>query len=109
MNQQTRTTIFNFSALCVLAGAILYITDWMYAPYLFALGAAGIAICHLTLNVKGMNTRKRRLQRYNVFASLLMIFASGLMFSDRIEWVVFLTIAAILQVYTAFVTPKEEE
>lgn len=107
MNQQIRTTIFNFSALCVLAGAILFITGWMFAPYLFALGAAGIAVCHLTLQVKDMSVRRRRLQRYNVFASLLMIFASGLMFSQRPEWIIFLSIAAILQLYTAFVTPKE--
>lgn len=108
MNQSIRAIIFNISGLLVLAGAALYLTRWAYAPYLFAVGSAGVAVCYLTVSVKEMGFRQRRLHRSNVIAGMLMIFASGLMFKDRTEWVLCLTIAAILQVYTAFVTPKEK-
>lgn len=107
MNQKVRTILFNIAAVLVLAGAALYLTQWMLAPYLFAVGAAGIAVSYLTLPVRDLDFRRRRLHRFNVFAGLLMIVASGLMFSHRTEWVLCLTISAILQVYTAFVTPKE--
>lgn len=107
MNQQIRTIVFNFSALLVLAGAVLFLTKFHFAPYLFAVGAAGIAVCHLTLPTKGMDFRRRRLQIFNVISGLLMLVASPLMFMNRNEWIICLTIAALLQLYTAFVTPKE--
>ena len=102
MNQQIRSIIFGVAGLLVLAGAILFL-----APYLFAVGAAGIAVCYLTLPVKDLDFRRRRLHRFNVFAGLLMIVSSGFMFNNRTEWILCLSVAAILQVYTAFVTPKE--
>ena len=51
MNQQIRSIIFGVAGLLVLAGAILFLTHWAVAPYLFAVGAAGIAVCYLTLPV----------------------------------------------------------
>ena len=56
---------------------------------------------------KELDFRRRRLHRFNVFAGLLMIVSSGFMFNNRTEWILCLSVAAILQVYTAFVTPKE--
>ena len=100
MNQQIRSIIFGVAGLLVLAGAVLFLTHWAVAPYLFAAGAAGIA-------VKELDFRRRRLHRFNVFAGLLMIVSSGFMFNNRTEWILCLSVAAILQVYTAFVTPKE--
>lgn len=68
----------------------------------------GITVCYLTMPTKDMDFRRRRLHRYNIFAGLLCIFASALMFSGRKEWMICLTISALLQLYTAFVTPKKE-
>lgn len=109
MNRKTRTIIFSLAALLVLAGAALYMTQWVVAPYLFAVGAAGIAVSYLTVPVAGMNFRLKRLHRMNVIAGLLTVVASALMFGDRKEWVLCLTIAAILQVYTSFVSPKDPD
>ena len=104
MNEKARTIVFNISALLLLAGAGLYLALPVAAPYLFAVGAAG----YLTMPIKDMDFRRRRLHRYNIFAGLLCIFASALMFSGRKEWMICLTISALLQLYTAFVTPKKE-
>ena len=98
MNEKARTIVFNISALLLLAGAGLYL----------ALPAAGIAVSYLTMPTQDMDFRRRRLHRYNIFAGLLCIFASALMFSGRKEWVICLTISALLQLYTAFVAPKKE-
>lgn len=107
MNQKTRTILFNIAGLLVLAGAVLYFIKWAYAPYLFAMGAAGMTVCYLTLSTQEMEFRLRRLHRFNIIAGVLMICASGLMFKDMKEWILCLTIAAILQLYSAFASPKK--
>lgn len=76
MNEKARTIVFNISALLLLAGAGLYLALPVAAPYLFAVGAAGITVCYLTMPTKDMDFRRRRLHRYNIFAGLLCIFAS---------------------------------
>jgi len=108
MNSQTRSLVFIFSGILVLSGAILYLTHWYYATYLFAVGAAGIAVCYLTVPYKHLDFRMRRLYRFNVIAGIAMIVASVFMFKQRMEWVAFLFVAAILQLYTSFVGPKEK-
>jgi TRAP-type uncharacterized transport system fused permease subunit len=106
MNQSLRTTLFSAAGLLLLAGAALYITNASIAPYLFALGAAGIAVCHLTTPVKHLEMRLRRLQTFNVVAGLLMVVASVFMFRRQTEWILCLTIAAILQLYTTFAVKR---
>lgn len=106
--KKIRTILFVVSACLVLAGAALYLTQWTVAPYLFAVGAAGIAVNYLTTPVGDWDFRGRRLHRFNVMAGFLMVVASGFQFNGRKEWVICLFIAAILQLYTAFVSPKKE-
>ncbi|MDR2809538.1 MAG: hypothetical protein LBB84_03150 [Tannerellaceae bacterium] len=103
MSPSIRTLLFNFSGILLLIGAALYLSKLVFAPYLFALGAAGIAVCYLTTPVKHMAVRQRRLQTFNVIAGLLMVVASVFMFKRQNEWILCLTIAAILQLYTTFV------
>jgi len=109
MNPQTRMTLFYIAAFCVLGGAILHFIQWFFAPYLFALGAAGIAVSFLTQPVKDMDFRQKRLHRYNIVAGLLLIFSSTLMFADRKEWVICLTISAIFLLYSSFASPENKE
>jgi hypothetical protein len=108
MNQKTRSVIFGIAGLLVLSGAALFITKWIVAPYLFAVGAAGMAVCTLTQSTSGMEFRERRLHRFNVIASILMVCASGFMFKERKEWVICLAIAAILMLYASFAPGRKE-
>lgn len=103
-----RAILFSVSACLVLAGAILALTKWSVAPYLFAVGSAGVAANYLTTPVGDLDFRGRRLHRFNVMAGFLMVVASGFQFNGRKEWVVCLFIAAILQLYTAFVSSKNK-
>lgn len=106
MNQPVKTILFNFSALLLLAGAALYLTRWIYAPYLFAFGSAGIAIVYLSSPYKQLDFRRRRLHRLNVFAAFWMLAASALMFKHHTGWILCLFIAALLQLYTTFVLSR---
>lgn len=109
MNLRTRTFLVVISAVLLLAGTVLYITNWFLSPYLFAVGAAGLTLYYATDSNKETDLRKRRLQRYNLIAGVLMIASSMLMFNDRNEWMLCLSISAFLQLYVAFVYPKEKE
>lgn len=109
MNQKTRSILFMLSALLLLTGAVLYITSWSLSPYLFAVGAAGLTLAYATEPKKETDVRKKRLQRYNLIAGVLMIASSMLMFNDRNEWMLCLSISALLQLYVAFVYPKDEK
>ncbi len=109
MNQQIRNYIFMFSGALILAGAVLYITHWIYAPYVFAVGAAGVTVCFMTIPYKDLSFRLRRLHRINVMAGISMVASSVFMFREKMEWVVFLLIAALLILYTSFVSPRADE
>jgi glucose uptake protein GlcU len=100
-----RNILFQASGLLLLTGAVSYFMKFDLSPYLFAVGAAGIAVCHLTYPVRHLEIRRRRLQTFNVIAGLLMVVASVFMFRHRNEWILCLSVAAMLQLYTAFVVP----
>jgi len=108
MSDKFKFVLFVFSAIFILGGAIMHVTSPTMASYIFAVGAAGIAVYYFTVPVKDMDFRSRRLQRFNIFAGLLCIAASVLMFVHRKELIICLTIAAIFQLYSAFVTPKKK-
>ena len=109
MSQKIRNYIFMFSGALILAGAILYITHWIYSPYIYSFGAAGITVCFMTISYKTLGLRRRRLHRINVMAGVSVVASSVLMFRGQMEWVVLLLIAALLLLYTSFVNPRVDE
>lgn len=109
MNKPFKVWMFYISAILVLISTALFITKWDYAPYLFAIGASGVAVYYLSTPYEGSNTRLKRLHRYEVFTAILLVVTSYLMFRNRPEWIVTLTIGAFLQLYTTFVHSWEEK
>lgn len=108
MSSSVRNILFGSAGICLLLGAILYLSKIAVAPYLFAVGAAGILVCHLTLPTENMEFRQKRLHRFNIIAGILMVISSAFMFKGKTEWVLFLSIAAIFQLYAAFVGGKKQ-
>ena len=59
---------------------------------------------------EGKNLIIRRLRRQQILGAVLLVFAGVLMFvTKHNEWVLCLTVAAILELYTAFRIPSELE
>ena len=108
MSSSVRNILFGSAGICLLLGAILYLSKIAVAPYLFAVGAAGILVCHLTRPTENMEFRQKRLHRFNILAGILMVVSSAFMFKGKTEWVLFLSIAAIFQLYAAFVGGKKQ-
>ena len=108
MNDKIQNIIFILSATAVVIAAAIYPLHWFYTPYVFAVGAAGVAIARLSRRYKGDNLRLKRLYKMETISALLLVAASYFMFKERNEWLLILTIAAILQLYAAFVIPKTD-
>ena len=97
-------------AVLLLVGAMLQITRWELSPVIYTLGAVMFAYVQVMSRYEGKNLIVRRLRRQQILGAVLLVFAGVLMFVTRHnEWLLCLTVAAILELYTAFRIPSELE
>lgn len=84
MNQQTRNILFMVSSIAVIIGAAmpLFMLKMPWVPYIYAFGAAGMAVCRLTFRYKGKNFRLKRLYHIETFSSLFLVASSYFMFKE---------------------------
>ncbi len=116
---KTQVFIYNLGGLLVIAGALLYLVPELqaYAPYVFSVGAVGFASMQLLARYDGKNIIVRRLRRQQIIGALLLVVTGGVMYMNLhniapfrgTEWMIFLMIAAVLQLYTAFRLPAALE
>lgn len=112
LSEKTKTIIFQISALLILFAAILYAFEPTIAKYTMIFGVIGFAFISFTSPYPGKSLRGKRLYNMQVFAVLLMAVSAYLMYSDMREWVVPMLMAAILTLYSSYMTAKvykEEE
>ncbi len=97
-------------ALLLLLGAMLQITRWELSPVIYTIGAVLFAYVQVMTGYDGKNLVIRRLRRQQILGAVLLVFAGVLMFVTRHnEWVLCLSAAAVIQLYTAFRIPSELE
>lgn len=97
-------------AVLLLVGAMLQITRWELSSILYMIGAVMFAYVQVMTRYEGKNLIVRRLRRQQILGAVLLVFAGVLMFvTNHNEWVLCLTVAAILELYTAFRIPSELE
>ena len=88
-------------------------------PAFFIVGAvmvlfgAALTITHWTLQINSPSRSNspvvKRLRRQQIFGALLLVLTGAFMFfTHGNEWIVSLTIAAVLELYTSFRIPQEE-
>lgn len=101
--------IYIIGAVMLLTGAAVYITGWSYAPYLFTIGSGFFALAQLSTPVNGQSKALKRLRIQQLIGSFALVVTGVLMFiAHGNDWIACLTIAAILELYTAFRIPQEE-
>ena len=104
------SAIATVGAVALLLGAALQITQLAWAPYLYLIRAIMFAYVQVMSGYEGKNIIIRRLRRQQIIGATLLVVAGVMMILwKRNEWVVCLTIAAVLEMYTAFRIPQEEE
>ena len=101
------SAIATVGAVALLLGAALQITQLAWAPYLYLIGAIMFAYVQVMSGYEGKNIIIRRQQI--IGATLLVVAGVMMILWKRNEWVVCLTIAAVLEMYTVFRIPQEEE
>ena len=95
-------------AVMTLLGAVLQITRWEFSPYVYIIGAVLFAYSQVMDRYDGKNLIIRRLRRQQILGAVLLVFTGVLMLvTQNNEWILCLTIAAILELYTAFRIPNE--
>ncbi len=108
--KQLIPALFVAGAVMVLAGALTFFSNWAYAPYIYTVGACMVALAQVNTPIKGKSKALRRLRTQQIFGAIALIMAGAFMITTHgNEWIVCLTIAAILELYTAFRIPQEEE
>ena len=108
--KQYQSIIFGIGAVLALVGAATYITAWHLSPYVYTVGALMVAVVQYLNGYNGTNFIIKRLRKQQVFGATLLLLTALFMFTTRNnEWVLCLTIAAVLELYTAFRIPQEEE
>lgn len=97
-------------AVLLLAGAVLQITRWELAPYLYTLGAVMFGYVQVMGNRYDGRNLSSSVCVDSRFRAVALVFTGVLMFTmKRNEWIVCLSIAAVLELYTAFRIPQELE
>ena len=109
--KQFINSLFMIGAIMAIVGAILYITDWKdYAPYIYTVGAGFVALAQINTPLQAQSKILKRLRIQQIFGALALVLTGAFMFfTHHNEWIACLTIAAILELYTAFRIPQEEE
>ena len=94
-------------AVMLLVGAAVYITQWEPAPYLYTIGATLVALAQFNTPLPPQTPVLKRLRRQQLLGALLLVVTGGfVLYTHGNEWIVSLTVAAILQLYTAFRIPQ---
>jgi len=115
MNTQIKEYLFYISSVLLVLSAALYITEWNFIPYVYAVASAGVAIVYLTSPYRGDDLRLKRLNIQEAIAAILLPVSSYLMFKNvdtdghRYDWVMFLAISAFLQFYVAVIKSRKQK
>lgn len=103
---QINQIIFIIAALLTITGAITYLMNFVYAPYVFTVGSVLLIYCHVqvVLSAKDENFRAKRLGRIGLMSSLMLLIGDYFMFLGSNSWVVFLLIYALISLFLSFRT-----
>ena len=98
-------------AVVLFAGLIMQFAKFEYAPYIYIAGALMFSgIQAKTGRYYGKNIVLRRLKRQQLIGAMLMVIAGVMMIVwHHNEWILCLSIAAVLELYTAYRIPYEEK
>ena len=100
--------MFMVGAVMLLVGAAVYVTRWPLSPYIYTVGAVMVAIAQIFSPLSSSTPVIRRLRRQQIFSALLLVVTGPLMiYTHGNDWIVTLSIASVLQLYTSWRIPQE--
>ena len=109
MESKMKDKLAVVGAIVLFIGLALQFVKLPWAPYVYLVGAGLFAYVQLVSDYKGKNLIIRRLRRQQLLGAMLLVLTGVIMLLwKRNEWIVCLTVAAVLELYTAFRIPQEE-
>ena len=107
--KQLIPALYTVGAIMVLVGAASFITGWQLSPYIYTTGATMFALAQINSPANSKNRNIKRLRGQQIFGALFLVLAGAFMFfTHGNEWIIALTIGAILELYTSIRIPQEE-
>lgn len=98
-------------AVVLFVGLFLQSVKFEYAPYIYIVGAMMFGwVQAKTVRYSGKNIVLRRLKRQQLIGAMLLVIAGVMMIVwHHREWILCLSVAAVLELYTAYRIPYEEK
>lgn len=115
LNSSLNNWILMTGAVLLLLGAVMFPLKPEPGFYVYTVGACAFSFMQFADQYEGHNLIVRRLRVQQVIGGLCLLVTAALMamqtfqfgFARRNEWLVALTIACVLELYTAFRIPSE--
>lgn len=107
--RNTKDILLRISVIGILLSAIVFLFFPEIASWVMALSVVLFSAITATSPYPGKSIRGKRLFNIQLFACVLMIVATYLMFRQRPEWVLAMICGAVFLFYAALVLPKELE
>ena len=104
-----KDVLFRLSGFLILGAAALYLFEPVIAPWIMAGSVALFSALTVATPYPGKSIRGKRLFNFQLFACLLMIVSTYLMFRGRNEWALFMIVGALLLLYSAIMISKALE
>ncbi len=107
--------IYQAGGIMLLSGTLLWLPKLNFAPFLYCIGAIAFSAMQFTASYEGKSLVLKRLRSQQVLGTVFLLITGALMFGNlyRVpytthnEWMVSLSIGALLELYTAFRIPAE--
>ena len=107
MKYNIKSVLYKASAMLILVFTALYSFQPTIAVWGMVASVSLFSAITVTHPYPGKSIRGKRLFNFKVFACVLMVVATFLMYKQRNEWPVLLLISAIFLLYSSFVLEKE--
>lgn len=102
--------IYMLGGIMLVAGAALYITKWVWAPYIYIAGSLMFGAMQMMDRYTGTNWIVRRLRRQQIVGAIALMLTGVLMLvCKHNEWILCMLVGCLMQLYTAFRIPQEME
>ncbi len=105
MLKNKNEVFFFVGGVISIIGAISSVLNYVYAPYLFSLGALILVVLQVQSTFQNNDEksfRQKRLVKIQLFSSLLLVLASYFMFTESNAWVVAVLIYGLTQFFLSF-------
>ena len=102
--------IYMLGGIMLVVGAALYITKWVWAPYIYIAGSLMFGAMQMMDRYTGNNWIIRRLRRQQIVGAIALMLTGVLMLvCKHNEWILCMLVGCLMPLSTAFRIPQEME